>query len=255
MRKSQLNLVSIILPTFNEAENIIPLIKAILHIHIKPLEIIVVDDDSPDGTSQLVTTYIRSHPKSGVRIETRYQAPGLTNSLKRGIELARGEIVVWLDCDFSMPPSLIPKLLKEIYTGADVAVGSRFIKGGKFKQVDRGQRDSPLAVILSRLMNYSIQFLLRSNFFDYTSGFIAVKKEILKRIPLRGDYGEYFIDFIYKCLSYHYNVVEIPYTCLPRVRGQSKTGQNLWQYYNRGKKYIFMTFLLLFERYLYRKFP
>lgn len=254
--KNSTRLVSVILPTYNEAENIVDLIKTIDKILRGRNEIIVIDDNSPDGTSQLVRSYIKKTKSKNVKIETRYRNRGLTNSISRGIELAKGEVIVWLDCDFSMPPKLITKLLDKIEKGYDIAVGSRFVKGGGFKAESRtGQKDSPIAIVLSRLMNFSIQFLLGGQFRDYTSGFIAAKNIVFKKIKLRGDYGEYFIDLIYKAIAYKFKIVEVGYICIPRERGESKTGNNLRQFLKRGLKYIGITFQLLIEKNLLQKFP
>src|SRR3989338_10457938 len=106
--KYAIKLTSVILPTYNEAENIIDLIKEIKKNIKYKKEIIVVDDNSPDGTSKLVKDFITKNKKSNVRLETRFKKRGLTNSIRRGIELAKGDVVVWMDCDFSMPPNVIP---------------------------------------------------------------------------------------------------------------------------------------------------
>ena len=254
--KYKIKLVSVILPTYNEAENIIKLIKEISNVIKHKKEIIVVDDNSPDGTSSIVKKFKTKNKKINLRLETRFRNRGLTNSIRRGIELAKGDIIVWLDCDFSMPPKVVPRLLEKIEKGYDIVVGSRFVKGGGFK-IDKSQeqKDSPIAIILSRLMNFSIQILLGGNFRDYTSGFIAAKRKVFDKITLRGDYGEYFIDLIYKALTHKFNITEVGYICLPRERGVSKTGQNLWQYLRRGIKYIRLTFQLLIEKKVLHKIP
>jgi dolichol-phosphate mannosyltransferase len=235
--------ISIILPTYNEAENIIPLIKEIDQKVPYKKEIIVVDDNSPDGTSDLVQTYAKTHKQ--VKLETRYHNRGLTNSIQHGIDVAKGDVIVWMDCDFSHPPSVIPKLLKKIEEGYDVSVASRFIQGGKAKS--EGPRDSLLGIILSNILNFFMQFLLGNAFHDYTSGFVAVKKEVFRNIRLRGDYGEYFIDFIVRVFRHKFRVVEIPFISESRRAGESKTGQTLLDYIARGRKYLFVVVRLLYE--------
>jgi len=246
-----MRLVSVILPTYNEAENIIPLIKAIQKEIRIPKEIIVVDDNSPDGTSKLVQKY-QAKFNNNVHLITRYKNRGLTNSIRDGIKSSKGDVVVWMDCDFSHPPILINKLLEKINEGHDIAVASRFIKNGGFKQ-EKGE--NILAIGLSKAMNYTIQFLLGRHFGDYTSGFVATKKNVFRKIKLRGDYGEYFIDFIYKAFAYKYKVIEIPFINLPRTKGKSKTGNNLYEYLMRGRKYMLLSFQLLIEKHLLKKIP
>lgn len=255
-KKYKIRLVSIILPTYNEAENIIDLVKVINKLIKYKKEIIVVDDNSPDGTSKLVKNLIKKNKKINLRLETRYKNRGLTNSIKRGIKLAIGDVVVWMDCDFSMPPKVIISLLKKIERGFDIAVGSRFVNGGGFKiDNSKGQKDSPVAIVLSRLMNFAIQLMLGYDFRDYTSGFIAIKRVVLEKVKLKGDYGEYFIDLIYKARANKFSIVEVGYICIPRERGESKTGQNLLQFLRRGIKYITLAFNLLVERHFLHRIP
>lgn len=247
--------VSVLMPTYNEAENIVPLIDAIYAQVPDVHELIVVDDNSPDGTAALVEAHAKKLPAGVVRIEKRTRDRGLTKSLKQGIKEATGNVVVWLDCDFSMPPEVIPQLLSCIQQGYDVAVGSRFVRGGRFKENTQGTPDSALAVFLSRVMNYSIQLLLVHSFKDYTSGFIAVRKEVLDAVPLEGNYGEYFIGLMFRAIRKGYRVIELPYVCVPRQRGESKTGQNLGQYLRLGSRYVTTALGLRWEALKKRALP
>ncbi len=237
---SSIRLVSVVLPTYNEAGNIVPLAEAI-HAHIThPHEIIVVDDNSPDGTSSLVADVIRSGRIPGLRLETRLTDRGLTKSIKRGIELAQGDVVVWMDCDFSMPPEVIPELLAKIEESVDIAVGSRFVPGGKAKEGGgfTGGEESGLVILLSKILNWVTRITLSPRFHDYTSGFIAVRKTVLDLLPLRGDYGEYFLDFIYRAILTDHRIVEIPYVCMPRKAGESKTGASFRHVLTYGIQYL-----------------
>ena len=83
-----------------------------------------------------------------------------------------------------------------------------------------------------------MRFLLDNSFADYTSGFVAVRREVLQAVPLCGDYGEYFVDFIFRTLRKKYRVCELPYMAVPRRSGESKTGANLLQFMRRGRKYV-----------------
>jgi len=236
----KIGLVSVILPTYNERENIVPLIEAIHAAITQPHEIIVVDDNSPDGTSQAVQAYLEENLALYLRLETRLTDRGLTKSLRRGIELAKGDVVFWMDCDFSMPPEKIPALLKKIEEGSMIAVGSRFIAGGQAKQLEGGEmkQESALVIALSSGLNWLTRALLYSRFYDYTSGFIAIRREVLNTISLRGDYGEYFMDLMVRAIKKGYSFVEIPYVCVPRKAGESKTGTSLSQIFKRGTKYL-----------------
>jgi len=230
--------ISIILPTYNEVGNIIPLIKAITRVVPGTKEIIVVDDNSPDGTSQAVVLYKKQFPKQTVRLLTRKANRGLTNSIRDGIARAHGDVVVWMDCDFSHPPEVIPKLLAKIAGGYDIAVGSRFISGGKTKKAGDDGRDSRFATWASTELSLVLRLAFRYPFTDYTSGFIAVRKQVLTAISLSGNYGEYFIDFIIRAFRKKYRIAEIPYTSPARVRGESKTGGNIFNTVRLGTRYI-----------------
>lgn len=228
--------VSVILPTYNEVENIVPLLRAIDAAVSQPHELIVVDDNSPDGTARKVREVMVPGDLPCVRLEVRTHDRGLTKSLQRGIELAKGDTVVWMDCDFSMPPEKIPELLSQVECGYDIAVGSRFVSGGAQKGYDPGE--SPLAIFLSSMLNLTLRWSLSPRFHDYTSGFIAIRRDIFKVIRLRGDYGEYFMDLMFRAILLGYSFVEIPYACVARRAGESKTAPNMRLLVLRGLKYL-----------------
>ncbi len=239
-----IRLVSVILPTYNEAGNIVDLVKDI-HAHIvQPHEILVVDDNSPDGTSRLIQELIHTGKVPGLRVETRTRDRGLRKSIQHGIDAAKGDLVVWLDCDFSMPPHVIPHLLHQIEQGCDIAVGSRFVKGGHYKKAKQwiGGEESKLAILLSRILNFALRYTLYPSFHDYTSGFIAIRAEVLRKIRLRGNYGEYFIDFMCRAIMLGYTYVEIPYVNVPRRAGESKTGASITHLFHTGWPYLFTIF-------------
>ena len=239
--------ISVILPTYNERENISDLLgELILYIskYINDdFELLVVDDDSPDKTWEVVRGY--SEKDSRVRLIHRVEQRSLAFALSKGIREAKGDIIAWMDCDFSMPVYRLIELVKQVYAGYDIAVGSRFIKGGKDI---RGPTDSWLIVILSRLMNWFISFVLGSSFKDYTSGFVALRRTIFDNgLKINGNYGEYFIDFIHNSRKRGYKIIELPYYCLPRRKGDSKTGNNLWDYLRRGWASVLLTLKLRFN--------
>ena len=250
--KIQKPIISIILPTYNEVENIVDLIYAIDSYVKDNREIIVVDDNSPDGTSNVVQAEINLQKIVNLRLITRTKNRGLTNSIWEGITSSKGQIIVWLDCDFSHPPSLIPTLIDRLNEGYDIAVASRYIQGGGYKKNLSDSNDSWMPVFLSRLMNYFIQLVLSPRFKDYTSGFIAIRKRVFKQIHLKGDYGEYFIDLMMRAILEGYSFVEIPFQNLPRAKGESKTGSNLPQLISRGLKYLSTVIELVHLRIKYK---
>jgi dolichol-phosphate mannosyltransferase len=244
-RAAAIKSVSLVMPTFNEGGHIQDLIaesaKALAST-TEDFEIIVVDDNSPDKTWELAERCANAQNK--VRVIRRMKDHGLTQSIQEGIDAARCEVISWMDCDFSHPPEKIPQLLYMLNQGYDVAVNSRYCCGGG---EDREGKGSAIQLFLSLTLNWGIRFMLRSSFSDYTSGFIAARREVFSSIRLRGDYGEYFIDLIYRAIRKGYHVCELPYMAQPRRSGESKTGSNLGQYLKRGRKYISTVMKLRWE--------
>ena len=229
--------VSVIMPTLNEAGNISDLIQStvdsIQKAGVNDIEIVIVDDDFPDRTWEIASRV--ACPPAHVEVIRRMEDHGLTASLSAGINAARHAVIVWMDCDFSHPPERIPQMLYMLDQGFDVAVNSRYVVGGG---EDRSGEWGAMQMFLSLTLNWFTRFFLDATFADYTSGFVAVRKGVLQEIPLRGDYGEYFVDFIFRTLHKKFRVCELPYMAMPRRSGESKTGTNLLQYLRRGRKYV-----------------
>jgi dolichol-phosphate mannosyltransferase len=221
-------LVSVVLPTYQEKDNIGPLIARIRSAIADLHEIIVVDDDSPDETWRVVQE-LSYH---NVRVIRRTNERGLTSALRDGIAASTGNIVVWMDCDLSMPPEAIPSLLTQILLGQDVAVGSRYVSGGA------DARDVRFHKLLSWVICRAARLALGGSFRDYTSGFIAVRKSCLTGFAWDDDYGEYFIVLIYYLRQRGARIVEVPYTLVSRASGESKTATNPLGFLVRGRKYV-----------------
>lgn len=230
--------VSVVLPTFNEAENIVDLIEAIQGaLRGYRLEIIVVDDNSPDGTWRLVAQRATADPT--VRLIHRTTERGLTSAIWAGIRQARHDVVCWMDCDFSHPPPTLPNLVSKLDDGYDLVVGSRYVAGGR-----DARKESPMRVILSSVITKISSWLLVPNFRDYTSGFIAIRRGVFDNIQLRGNYGEYFIDLIFRAHRAGYKFVEIPYENAPRRAGESKTESGMIR---KGFQYLWVVARLRWE--------
>ncbi|MGQ9672344.1 MAG: polyprenol monophosphomannose synthase [Candidatus Aminicenantales bacterium] len=233
--------LSVILPTYNERENIGPLVRQIYGATGEETEVIVVDDDSPDRTWAVVEAMRSEYPN--LKLIRRRRKSGLVSALNEGIANSSGEVVAWMDCDLSMPPSKLRDLCQGIVDGYDMAIGSRFVPGGGV-EIITGSQDTALAFFMSYVLNFFIQRLLGKRIKDYTSGFIALRRSVLDRIPLRGDYGEYFIELSYRALRLGYRILEIPYLSLARRKGTSKTGTHFFHYLKRGSKYVWRTLKL-----------
>lgn len=240
-------MVSIILPTYNESENIIELILEIDKQVKGKKEIIIVDDNSPDGTSKTVKNFILKSKNPSIKLVTRKKDRGLTNSIREGIAAAKGDVVAWLDCDFSMPPSVIPKLLGKIEEGYDIAKGTRYTAGGGVKWVKESP-DPLMGVYLSKFLNIFAQRLFDDTITDYTTGFICTRKNVFDKVLMQGDYGEYAPQFFVHSKRQGFTIAEVPFIAPPRKKGESKTGQDLWQYIKRGRKYIWTVGKLVLKR-------
>lgn len=244
-----LPLVCTVLPTYNERENIGPLIRGVLESAITPHMVLVVDDNSPDGTWRVVEELaheLNCAATPRLALHRRVGEKGLTSAIQAGVDLAiytfGAEIVTWMDCDLSMPPQVVPNLVAAILDGADVAVGSRWIPGGA------DVAHNLTARTLSRLINSFAALMLGNQVHDYTSGFIAARASVLRSIRLQGDYGEYCIDLLGRALQAGFRVEEVPYVCIPRSSGESKTGANVWDYLVKGRKYVATVWRLRMER-------
>lgn len=219
--------ISVILPTYNERENIKDLIAAILENSPNPTEIIVVDDNSPDETWKVVEKIEKE--KKNVKLIRRLNEKGLASALADGIALSTGDILVWMDCDFSHPPKLLPQLVKAL-ENCDISIASRFMKGG-------GMLYSFKRIFASRLINFFANIVLGFSIKDYTSGYPVVKRKVFDEVrisPLLGEsrgyllaYGEYFISFLYRAKKKGFKITEIPYIYIPRKKGKSKTAPTI----------------------------
>jgi dolichol-phosphate mannosyltransferase len=137
-----------------------------------------------------------------------------------------------MDCDLSMPPEDLPRLAAALAAGADLAVGSRYLPGGR----DAGHSWAGRA--FSRTINLWAWLLLDRRVTDYTSSFVLARRAVFDQIDLRGDYGEYCIDLLYRAVHAGFRVAEIPYVFTPRQTGESKTAANSLGCVTRGWKYV-----------------
>lgn len=219
--------VSIILPTYNERDTIVDVVDGVVAALGDRVEIIVVDDDSPDGTWSAVEKL--AHPQVIVirRIATR----GLASAVNRGIIESRGSVVGWMDADLGMPPGLLSQMV-ELTSQFDIVIGSRYARGG-------GDDRRKLRVLASRCINALARLVLGFGIRDYDSGFVVLRRSVFDQVTLRpfGN-GSYFIDFLYACLKKGLSVYECPYTFSDRTRGESKSAPTLWQFLVAGVGYV-----------------
>jgi dolichol-phosphate mannosyltransferase len=223
--------ILIIIPTYNEAKNIRPLLRAIddvfrHHERYQP-DILFVDDYSPDGTADVIRKLRDKRSGSMHLIEGKKAGLGQAylRGFARGLTFKKGyDAFVMMDADLSHDPASIPELLAELESGADYAVGSRYVPGGHFA---RGY--SPLRRLQSRVANFLARGLLGSQIAikDLTSGYKAVRVSSLRDIPLQTITATGYVfqvSLVYEFVKRGYDVREVPITFRSRNIGKSKLG-------------------------------
>jgi len=210
--------LSVIIPTFNERENIGPMIVVVEWVLQDAGingEIIVVDDSSWDGTIPVVMDLLNKF--ENLHLVVRSLDPGLSQSVVEGFAHAQSDIFLVMDADFSHPPNLIRELYGVIKDGADIAIGSRYAKGGgtegwplKRRIISRG------ATLLAR----SVLLLLDTK--DPGSGFFAVRKAVVDGAPLRPQGYKILLEILGKGRYDETKVKEVPYVFRDRAAGTSK---------------------------------
>lgn len=231
MRPKNLS-VSIIVPTFNEKEHIVGLISDLYQAIAPPLEVIIVDDASPDGTADLVDKL--QYP--GLRV-IRRKARGLAAAFHRGILEAKGDIIGWMDADATMPPEVMNELIACL-DEHHIAIGSRYVEGGSDNR-------HPVRVLASRAINWLARIVLGGNIRDYDSGFIAIRREVFDYITLVPiGYGDYFIEFIYDAYRANLRIKEVGYAFKDRSVGVSKSAPSLIRFLIMGMRYVLRIFSL-----------
>jgi len=230
-------LVSIVIPTYNEQETIVEVLKCVIDDVGDPVEVIVVDDDSPDETYRIVTAMGDERIKVVRRIYTR----GLASAINRGVIESRGEIVGWMDADISMPSSKLPIMIDHL-KDHDIVIGSRYVEGG--------HDERPFfRVATSRLINGLATFVLGHGIKDYDSGFIVMRRQVLDQVSIMPTgYGSFFIEFIYACCKKGLSVYEVPYTLIDRSKGTSKSAPSTWHFLLTGMEYVFRIFAARLRR-------
>lgn len=209
--------VSIVLPTYEEAGNIVRLVRAILEVlpgGCEP-EVIVVDDNSPDGTHALVVSAFAGDARVVPLLRTADR--GFAKSIRAGIERASGDKIVVMDTDFTHDPRELPRLLHvgEIY---DLVSASRFCAGGAMQDVKH--------YLASLAFNWFLRVLLRTQVQDNLGGYFLLDRRLLARLPFDRifyGYGEYYFRLLHFVQRAGGSIVEIPAVYALRTSGDSKS--------------------------------
>ncbi len=214
------------LPTYNERENLEPMVRA-LGEQLDPASdrVLVIDDNSPDDTGDLADALAAELP--WVEVLHRPEKEGLGPAYIAGFRhaLASGaELILEIDCDFSHNPTDVPRLIASCETGADVTLGSRWVEGGGTVNWGVGRK------LVSRGGSLYARTLLGVGIRDLTGGFKCFRREVLEAIDLDAiaakGYG-FQIETTYRVLRKGFSVVEIPITFIDRRVGESKMGGSI----------------------------
>jgi len=226
-------LVSLVVPTYNERENIKILadsISSLYESNTLPLELIIVDDDSPDGTGIVARSLNHNMP---IKVIIRRWRRGLSSAVVEGFEIAEGEIFGIMDADLSHDYRIIPEMVRAITEeGYDIALGSRYIPGGGFDKNWPFKRR-----LLSYIGTRFAKRLIPVN--DPLSGFMLFKRDILTGVKLNTYGFKIALEILVR--TRNTNIKEIPYTFVNRERGKSKIGLRtmLGYFFQLCELYIF----------------
>lgn len=218
--------VCIVIPTYNEADNIEAIVGRILAVH-PDFTIIIVDDNSPDGTGQIADQIALRDQR--VSVIHRPGKQGLGTAYVRGFQeaIAKGaDLIFEMDADFSHDVGYLADFLEAIKT-ADLVIGSRYINGVRVE----GWRFRRL--LLSKLANVYVSFILVRPVWDFTAGFRCYRREVLEAIDLnrvRSDGYAFQIEMTYLAFKHGFKVREIPILFKERQKGVSKISKSvIWE--------------------------
>jgi len=237
----------IIVPTYNEVDNIEPFVRRI-ETTLKNTEILFVDDNSPDGTAQKIEE-IRARSEVPIHLIVRGKKEGIGPAYIEGFRWAIQrrdlyDVVVECDADLSHDPSYIPVMISEIQNGYDVVVGSRYVDGGGIYKWDWLRKS------LSRGASLYVNVVLGFGIKDPTSGFVAYKMESLVRFPLHKikSHGYAFqIEMKYIAWKLGMKIKEIPIIFYDRKYGSSKMSLAIFH------EALFNVMLMPFRKYVNEK--
>jgi dolichol-phosphate mannosyltransferase len=236
----------VIIPTYNEIENIDSIIHAVLHLE-PAFDLLIVDDGSPDGTADVVKSLQKDTPDR-IHLLERKGKLGLGTAYIEGFKIAlkKGyEYIFEMDADFSHNPNDLVKLYATCSNGgADMAIGSRYIKGLNVVNWPIGR------VLMSYFAGFYVRFITGMNIQDATAGFVCYRRKVLETIPL--DHIKFIgyafqVEMKFTTWKYGFNIVEIPIIFTDRTKGESKMSANIFKEAIFGV--IQMKISSLFKRY------
>lgn len=214
--------VTVVIPTYNERENLAHIVPAVTH---QGYRVLVVDDNSPDGTGDLARRIAGNDPSVSTlhRREKQGLGPAYAAGFDRALEDG-AEIIVEMDADFSHDPADLPRLIAAVDAGADLAIGSRYVPGGSTPGWPLHRR------LISRGGNVYSRFMLGLEVKDATAGFRAFKASALRQLPYKkaeaSGYG-FQVEMAWEAAKAGLEIVEVPIAFQDRTKGTSKMGSDI----------------------------
>ena len=226
--------ISIILSTYNEAAIIEESIDKIFNT-IKNVEVVVVDDNSTDGTLKI----LNSIENKNLKVYSR-KSRGLASAFLLGMINTDGDYVGWTDSNMPQLTYHFKEMINKL-DSYDVILLSRYIEGG-------GDQRSKMRILSSKIINFICRLFLGSGIKDYTSSIFIMKRNVLIHgVPIAYGHGEFFIEFLYKIKKNGMKIYELPYVQPPDLEG-SKTASSIIRFFNLGLSYLIRILIIRFRK-------
>lgn len=216
----------VIIPTYNEIENIEKMVRKVMS--LDQFDLLIIDDGSPDGTAQKVIE-LQKEFDNRLFIEQRAGKLGLGTAYIHGFRWSirhKYDLIFEMDCDFSHNPDDLPRLRKACEDGADVSIGSRYTKGGKVSNWPWNR------VLMSYFASIYVRMILWINIKDTTAGFKCYRREVLEKINLDGvTFKGYAFQICmkYAAKKHGFKITEVPITFIDREFGTSKMSTGIFK--------------------------
>ena len=226
--------ISIILSTYNEALIIKKTINEIFNT-LKDVEIVVVDDNSNDGTGEI----LKSIQNENLKVFSR-KSRGLASAFLLGMINTNGNYIGWTDSNMPNLTHHFTEMLEKL-KHYDVVLLSRYVKGG-------GDQRSKMRILSSKMINSFCRLILGNDIKDYTSSIFLMHRNVLKcGVPIAYGHGEFFIEFLYKIKKNGMTICELPYIQPPDAEG-SKTASSILRFFTLGFGYLIRILSTRFRR-------
>jgi dolichol-phosphate mannosyltransferase len=233
--------LSVVVPAHNEEKNLEPTLTELMDVldaQAIPFEIIVVDDNSSDGTRSLAEELATK--RGEIRVLSRAHLPGFGRAIRAGLGAASGDVVVIVMADRSDDPRDVVRYYRKIEEGYDCVFGSRFRKGSSVENYP------PVKLLANRLVNKAIQILFWTRFNDLTNAFKGFRREVLAACgPFSSSHFNITIELSLSALIRGYNIAEIPISWYGRTWGSSKLRLR-----EMGRRYLSVILRMFFEKLL-----